>query len=200
LFNEWKAKRDSDPAEGIAAALASEFREAMSTVDGMTIDREPSEMKFADRLMRRVDFSGVGLYRSMFVSEIRCHFVSFNLTARTPELLESLARSLSNLSPATGGDPASVPVCIKDCAVADNLLHRVEPVPVGPLFTSIPVRIVIDRDGGVKHVHVIHASDEQRQRIEKALRRWTFVAPRIDGHAVEIETGLMFRFASAQKL
>jgi hypothetical protein len=40
----------------------------------------------------------------------------------------------------------------------------------------------------------------RRQIIEKALRQWTFVAPKIDGRPVEIETGLMFCFASGQKL
>lgn len=150
--------------------------------------------------MQRIDFSGVGLYRATFVTEIRCHFVSFNLTARSPELLANLAMTLSNLSSTTEADaPPSVPLCVKDYAVAENILQRVEPAAVGPKFTSIPVRIVIDREGGVKHVHVIHASDEQRRNLEEALRRWKFKPPRIDGRAVEIETGLIFRFASEQK-
>jgi len=42
----------------------------------MTIDREPSEMRIVNRDVWRVDFSGVGLYRAMFVTEIRCHLVS----------------------------------------------------------------------------------------------------------------------------
>jgi hypothetical protein len=184
------------PHDNIAAE-AGDFRDAMARLDGMTIDHEPSETNIAGYLMQRIDFSGVGLYRSTFVTEIRCHFVSFNLTARSPELLASLATSLSGLSSAAGPDAApSVPLCVKDYAVAENILLRVEPAAVGPKFRPIPVRIVIDSEGSVKHVHVIHASDEQRSSIEQALRQWKLKPPRVDGKAVEIETGLIFRFAS----
>ena len=184
------------PHDNIAAE-AGDFRDAMARLDGMTIDHEPSEKNIAGHLMQRIDFSGVGLYRSTFVTEIRCHFVSFNLTARSPELLASLATSLSGLSSAAGPDAApSVPLCVKDYAVAENILLRVEPAAVGPKFRPIPVRIVIDSEGSVKHVHVIHASDEQRSSIEQALRQWKLKPPRVDGKAVEIETGLIFRFAS----
>jgi hypothetical protein len=182
------------------AAEASDFRDAMARIDGMTIDQEPSEKNIAGHLMQRIDFSGVGLYRATFVTEIRCHFVSFNLTARSPEFLASLATSLSNLSSAveTATTP-SAPLCVKDYAVPENLLQRAEPAAVGPKFTSIPVRIVIDKEGSVKHVHVIHASDEQRRSIDEALRQWKFKPPKLDGQAVEIETGLIFRFTSEQK-
>jgi TonB-like protein len=179
------------------AAEAGDFRDAMARIDGMTIDHEPSETNIAGHLMQRIDFSGVGLYRSTFVTEIRCHFVSFNLTARSPEHLASLAMSLNGLSTAAGPDATpSVPLCVKDYAVAENILLRVEPAAVGPKFRPIPVRLVIDSGGSVKHVHVIHASDEQRGSIEQALRQWKLKPPRVDGKAVEIETGLIFRFAS----
>ena len=181
-------------------AEAGDFRNAMAGIDGMTIDQEPSEANIAGHLMQRIDFSGVGLYRATFVTEIRCHFVSFNLTARSPELLADLARTMSNLSAAAEtAASSSTPLCIRDYAVAENILQRVEPAVVGPRFTSIPVRIVIDREGSVKHIHVIHASDEQRRSVEEALRGWKFKPPRVDGRAVEIETGLIFRFTSEQK-
>ena len=190
----------ADKPDNDLAAAVSDFREAMARVDGMTIDHEPSEMTIAGHVMRRVDFSGVGLYRGMYATEIRCHIVSFNLTARSPERLAELARTLDDLSHSTEKDTAaSVPVCIKDYAVADNLLQRVEPLAAGPRFTSIPVRIVIDGDGNVKHTHFIHATAEQRQSIEDALRQWKFKPPRVNGESVEVETGLLFRFTSPPK-
>ena len=116
-------------------------------------------MCIADRTLQRVDFSGVGLYRAMFVAEIRCHLVSFNLTARNPEVLEGMTRSLDRLSFAGGkGTPAPAPRCMKDYAVAENLLSKVEPVIAGSLATPIPVRLVVGTDGSVKHVHVIRAT------------------------------------------
>jgi hypothetical protein len=178
---------------GDAAAEAGDLREAMARVEGMSIDQEPSEVMVAGHRMQRVDFSGVGLYRATFTTEIRCHFVTFNLTARSPKLLAELASTLDQLSGAAAkGAPA--PVCIKDYAVADNIVRRLEPAVADPRFVSIPVRIVIDPEGRVAHVHVIHATSEQRKSIEDALRQWKFRPPRVNGEAVAIETGLMFRF------
>lgn len=184
---------------GDVAEMVRDLRQAMSQVDGMTIDREPTEVKLANRLFHRVDFSGVGLYRATFTTESRCHAVSFNLTARDPILLADLAFSLDKLSAAGKRDPASaVPYCIENYAVPENLLHRVEPVPAGPKFMTVPVRIIVDTGGGVKQVHVIRATDEQRKSIEDALLQWKFKPYRLDGRAVEIETGLVFRFTVAQ--
>jgi Gram-negative bacterial TonB protein C-terminal len=182
------------------AMEARNFRDAMARIDGMTIDQEPLEKNIAGHLMQRIDFSGVGLYRATFVTEIRCHFVSFNLTARSPELLTKLAMSLNDIStPAATGANPTAPLCVKDYAVAENLLKRVEPAVVGPRPRPIPVRIVIDSEGGVKHIHVIQASDEQRRSIEEALRQWKFKPPRVDGKPTEIETGILFRPTLTQK-
>jgi Gram-negative bacterial TonB protein C-terminal len=177
-----------------AVAAASDFREAMAHVDGMAIDREPVEVSIAGHKMQRVDFSGVGLYRAMFLTEIRCHFVSFNLTAQSPEILADLTPTLEHLARAEERPATSVPACIKDYAVADNIVHRVEPEPADPKFVPIPVRIVIDREGSVKHVHVIHGSRQQRRNIEEALREWKFKPPHVNDESVEVETGLQFRF------
>jgi len=182
------------------AEMVHDFRQAMSEVDGMTIDREPTEVKVADRLLYRVDFSGVGLYRATFTTESRCHAVSFNLTSRDPELLADLALSVDKLSSARKRDSgAPVPYCIENYAVPENLLQRVEPTPVGPKFMPIPVRIIVDTEGGVKHVHVIRATPEQRKSIEDAVRQWKLKPYGLNGRAVEIETGLMFRFSVAEK-
>jgi hypothetical protein len=87
-----------------AAAMTQEFSRAMSAIDGMTIDRPPSEVQIAGRRFSRIDFSGVGLFRSTLTTEIRCHFVSFNLTAKTPELLADLVLGLNRLGYARDSD------------------------------------------------------------------------------------------------
>jgi hypothetical protein len=185
---------------GNVVEMVGDFRQAMSQVDGMTIDREPTEVKVADRVLYRVDFSGVGLYRAAFTTEIRCHALSFNLTARDPALLADLTSTLDRLSAVHKRDSGSpVPYCIENYAVPENVLQRVEPAPIGPKFTSIPVRIIVDAKGGVEHVHVINATDEQRKSVEEALRQWKFKPYRLNGRPVEIETGLVFRFTLAEK-
>jgi Gram-negative bacterial TonB protein C-terminal len=177
--------------------IAHGFRQAMSEIDGMTIDREPSEVKIAGRLLHRVDFSGVGLYRAMFTTAIRCHAVSFNLTARDPDRLANLALSMNKLSVA-GKMKIEAPPCVENYATPENLLRRVEPVSAGPKFTPVPVRLIIDTQGSVKHVHVIHASPGQRKNIEEALRQWRFRPYRMNGHALEIETGLTLQFTRSE--
>src|SRR5215470_2796190 len=183
----------ADKTHRDAAEAASDFRQAISTVEGTTIDREPLEMRIASRLVQRVDFSGVGLHRAMFVAEMRCHLVSFNLTARDPELLADLALSLNGLAFAGRAAAATAPACVKDYAVAENVLQRVEPAIVGSAFTPIPVRIVIGVDGNVKQVHVIRATAEQRSGIEQALWQWKFRPYTVQGRAADVETGLVFR-------
>ena len=84
-----------DASEDVKNVVAG-FRQVMSSVDGMTIDREPEPVRVGRYPGYRIDFSGVGLFRSMLAIEIRCHVVTFNLTSRDPELLASLARSLDD--------------------------------------------------------------------------------------------------------
>jgi hypothetical protein len=155
-----------------AAAMAQEFSRAMSAIDGMTIDR-PRKVQIAGRRFSRVDFSGVGLFRSTLTTEIRCHFMSFNLTAKNPELLADLALSLNRLRYAGEGDIGRVdPMCIRNYGDKEHLLTKVNPAAISPALIPIPIRIIIGPHGGVEHVHVVRATGAQRDAIENALGQW----------------------------
>jgi TonB-like protein len=172
------------------AAAARDFRESMSQVEAMSIDREPSEVRMGNRTAWRVDFSGVGLYRAMIVTEIRCHLLSVTLTTRSSDEREALVQSLDRLSFAA---KRAAPVCIRDYAAGEQVVRKVQPAAeVSSSPTPIPVRIIIGSDGTVKHVHVIRATELLRKNIEDALRQWTFKPHAIAGQAVEVETGLAF--------
>jgi hypothetical protein len=182
------------PADG-SAEMAGHLHHRISEIDGMTIDHEPLEVTIAGRRFARLDFSGVGLFRAMLVTEIRCHLVSFNLTTGDPEELARLVLSLNELSAGEGAGAAeAMPVCVKDYATPDHLLSRVEPTPAGPKFTVVPARIIIGTDGRVRHIHVIRGSAEQRVSITAALTQWKFKPPTIDGRSAEVETGRTFPF------
>jgi hypothetical protein len=176
------------------AEAAGEMRDTMAQIEGMSIDREPAEITIgrrpASRPAWRIDFNGVGLYRAMIMTEMRCHLVSITLTARDPQEREALAHSLDRASLTARRDP---PVCIRDYASGDQLVHKVAPSDITPSPTPIPVRLLIGGDGAVRHVHVIRATNAQRKGIEQALRQWTFKPHRINGRAVEVETGLALR-------
>ena len=175
--------------------MTRDFRQAVSNVEGMTIDRDLTEIKVADHILYRVDYSGVGLFRTRLATEMRCHIVSLNVTTRDREQLERLAGSLDSLSFATvHGDKFSPPPCVKDYATGDNVRYKVAPRPAGPNFVPIPVRIIVGADGNVKHVHVIRATDEQRRNIEDALYQWKFKPYAVNGRPSQIETGLEFKF------
>jgi hypothetical protein len=184
------------PDSSEARNIVAEFRQVMSAVDGMTIDSEPAPVSVGGRPGYRIDFSGVGLFRSMIAIEIRCHVLTFNLTSRDPELLAGLVRSLDNLASVRKmSDP--IPECLRDYATSENVVHRVEPDDVGAKAVSIPVRMIVATDGSVKHVHVIRASAAQRRNIEEALRQWKFKSYVKLGRPVEVETGMTFNFKPA---
>lgn len=174
--------------------VVAQFRQVMSTVDGMTIDREPAPVSIAGRPGYRVDFSGVGLFRSMFAVEIRCHVVTFNLTTRDADLLANLAGSLDSLIPVRKKNSDPVPECVRDYA-SENVVQRVEPQGIGAI--SVPVRLIVAADGSVKHVHVIRGAAAQQRNIEDAVRQWKFKPYARQGHAVEIETGIVFNLKPA---
>jgi hypothetical protein len=184
------------PDSSEARNIVAEFRQVMSAVDGMTIDSEPAPVSVGGRPGYRIDFSGVGLFRSMIAIEIRCHVLTFNLTSRDPELLAGLVRSLDNLASVRKmSDP--IPECLRDYATSENVVHRVEPDDVGAKAVSIPVRMIVATDGSVKHIHVIRASAALRRNIEEALRQWKFKSYVKQGRPVEVETGMTFNFKPA---
>jgi hypothetical protein len=86
----------------------------------------------------------------------------------------------------------SAPLCLKDFATPATVLERVDPVFSEPRFNPVPVRIVIDKEGRVKHIHFLSAFPEQAKSIEEALLQWRFKPHLLDGQPVEVETGLLF--------
>lgn len=179
---------------------ARDFQQAVSNISGMIIDRDLTEVKVANHLLYRVDYSGVGLFRARLETEVRCHVVSVNVTTSDKELLERLAGSRDSLTFTTTRDAASSPPpCVKDYAVGENVLHKVDPVSVGPKFVPIPVRIIVAADGSVKHVHVIHATDDQRRSIGEALYQWKLKPYEVDGRPSPVETGLAFKFTTGNE-
>ena len=93
----------------------------------------------------------------------------------------------------TGGGDA--PVCIKDYARGENVIARVDPIFSEHRFNAVPVRIIIDKDGKVKHVHFLSAFPDQAKTITDALKQWKFKPYLRDRRPGEVETGIMFGHA-----
>ncbi|HEY6923208.1 MAG TPA: energy transducer TonB [Steroidobacteraceae bacterium] len=164
------------------------------------VEREPSQVQLAGRSFMRFDYvaAAAGLHWRVLATQIRCHTLQFIFTSRDPKLLETLTRQAermklppeAGLSSSSGG--GTFPECVPDYARDANILERVEPVFTERRFNPVPVRILIDREGKVKHIHLLSAFPDQSRSVIDALRQWRFKPYLRDGVPVEVETGIYF--------
>ncbi|MBV8847294.1 MAG: hypothetical protein JO307_31175 [Bryobacterales bacterium] len=165
-----------------------------------TTETPPKQLKIADRSFAFFSYwsPAAELHWYVLATDIRCHVVQIVLTSRDMKLLDSLLVDLNKMklpaeaSPTGGTGGGAVPVCIQDYAQAENMIARAEPVFTDRKFNPVPVRIIIGKDGKVKHVHFISAFPDQTKAISDALARWKFKPYRRDGQGLEVETGLQF--------
>jgi len=167
------------------------------------VEQTPTVVRIADHSFVRFDYVSplAELHWHVLATEIRCHMVQFVFTSRDTKLIEGLIQDLSKMKlPAeadlisgTGGGEA--PVCIKDYAREENILEKVDPFFSERRFNPVPVRIVIDKEGKVKHIHFLSAFPEQAKAVNDALLQWRFRPYLRDGKPVEVETGIMFGHA-----
>ena len=138
------------------------------------------------------------LHWSVIATEIRCHAVEFVFMNRDPKMLASTVQQAgamklpSNANPDGSAGGNGFPVCIKDYARGPNLIARVDPISSEPRFNPVPVRVIIGKNGKVKHIHFLSAFPDQASAITEALRQWKFRPYLQDGETVEVETGIMF--------
>lgn len=175
-----------------AMELASHAKDVLEPI--YVVERSPAEVRIAGRPFVRFDYKSeaAGLHWVVLTTAIRCHAVQFILTSSDTELLERLIKDMDamQLPPAN-----QTPVCLADYASGANVINRVDPVLTGPRrFNPIPVRIIIDKRGRVRHIHVLSAFPDQTASITAALMQWTFKPYEQNGEAVEVETGMLFGY------
>ncbi|SRR5579862_131416 len=138
------------------------------------------------------------LHWYVLATEIRCHAVEIVLTSRDTKLLESLVLDMNQMglpaeaSPTGGRGGGTVPVCMANYANGPNVISRVEPVFSDRTFNPVPVRIIVDKTGKVKHIHFLSAFPNQTKAISAALTKWRFKPYIQNGQPTEVETGIMF--------
>jgi len=154
------------------------------------VERAPIKVRIANRDFVRLDYLSAiaGLHWHVLATEIRCHVVQFVFTGTRPKSMERLVESMNTVTEPIG----SAPVCLKDFATPDTVLEREDPVYTESRFNPVPVRIVIDKEGRVKHIHFLSAFPEQAKSIGDALLQWRFRPYLLGGQPVEVETGLLF--------
>lgn len=137
------------------------------------------------------------LHWYVLATQIRCHAVEIVLLNHDPKMLEDLVRDMNakmkfSVDSAAGAGGGSIPVCIKDYATGANVIERVDPVLTQQRYNAIPVRIIIDKEGKIKHIHFLSAYPEQQKVISDALKQWKFRPYERNGQRFEVETGIMF--------
>jgi hypothetical protein len=163
------------------------------------VEQPPTELRIANHSFVRFDYGSpvAELHWHVLATQIRCHVVQFIFTSRDTKLADHLIREMNQIKlPAeagtTSGTGGDVPTCIKDYARGENLLDSVDPFFAERRFNPVPVRIIIDKEGKVKHIHFLSAFPDQAEAITGALFQWRFRPHLRDGKPVEVETGIMF--------
>ena len=164
------------------------------------VEQPPTLVTIANHSFVRFDYSSpvAELQWHVLATQIRCHMVQFVFTSRDTKLVESLVEEMGKMTlpaeagPISGRGGGEVPVCIKDYARDENVLERVDPIFAERRFNPVPVRIIIDKQGKVKHIHFLSAFPDQAKAIADALSQWRFRRCLRDGEPVEVETGIMF--------
>jgi hypothetical protein len=154
------------------------------------VERAPTNLRIANRDFVRLDYrsAAAGLHWHVLATQIRCHVVQFVFTGANPNSVNHLVENMKTVFKPSD----SAPVCLKDFATAETLTEREDPVFSEPRFNPVPVRIVVDKEGRVKHIHFLSAFPEQAKSIGDALMQWRFKPYMLDGQPVEVETGLLF--------
>jgi hypothetical protein len=151
------------------------------------IEKGSEEVTIAGRTFYRLAYKAPasGLQWRMFTTEARCHALTFTFTGTDAKPLAEAEKMLKDLRL---GDDA--PACVHDYA-RDHVVAQTTP-QFAQRYNTIPVRVIIDAEGKVQHIHLLSAFPEQSQPILSALREWRFKPYVVDGKPVAVETGLVF--------
>lgn len=175
------------PASGAKELAAARVR-GLDPV--FKIERAPEEVTLAGRTFVRFGYTApaAGLHWRILSTDVRCHALTFTLTGNDAAALDDGERALARMSFAGG----AAPLCLDGYARGGNVVEKTDAHFTTHRYNTIPVRVVIDAEGRVKHVHVLSAFPDQADAILAALREWKF-KPCVRGdEAVEIETGIVF--------
>ena len=177
-----------------SAAGATDAKELLASIrhdlpTRYEFDDGPEEVTIAGRKFHRLAYTAprTGLRWRIFSTDARCHALTFTFTGVDTAALDAGERSLSSMSLSS-----AAPACANDYASGAHVIEKTDPILTTHRFNTIPVRVLIDANGRVKHIHLLSAFPEQSQAIMAALRTWRFKPYRVDGKAVPIETGMVF--------
>jgi hypothetical protein len=178
------------PAPAASAAELLGHMQAQLPVD-FSVDQTPADTRIGPRTFSRLAYSAPAVHQHWLVlaTQIRCHIVELVISGHDPAQLRTLGAQLGRIA-ALPGAPA--PVCTDGYATGEHILSRVEPALPTRHYNRIPVRLIIDPQGQVAHVHLLSAYAEQMRPLADALMRWRFKPYTVRGRPVAVETAALF--------
>lgn len=165
------------------------------------VERPPTEITIGKQPFRFFAYwsPAAELHWYVFATQVRCHAVQIVLSSSDSKVIERLTRDLNAMTIAPEGvlaDGSAAPICVKGYAEGDKVVSRVAPIFAERRFNTIPVRVVIGKDGKIKHIHFLSAFPDQAKAITDALGQWKFKPYLRNGQAVEVETGIVFGYGT----
>ncbi|HEX6098867.1 MAG TPA: hypothetical protein VF432_21305 [Thermoanaerobaculia bacterium] len=150
------------------------------------LEGEPDQVTLAGRTFHRLRYRAPrsGLHWRVLSTDMRCHALTFTLTGTDVAALDAAENAMRGMSL----EAKNAPVCVSDSVA----VKKTEPLFPTHHFNTIPVRVIVGRDGKVRHVHPLSAFPEQSKAIIEALRAWRFKPYEMEGKAVDFETGIVF--------
>jgi hypothetical protein len=187
FFSPLPGSTAKETIEQVKATLQPEYK----------VEHAPSQVSVANHDFTRFDYNApsAGLHWYVLATELRCHTIRFVFTSPDPALLDTLVKDLDGMKLTD----ADAPLCVADYAEGANITYKVDPILTEQKFNAIPVRLIIDKSGKVRHVHVISGFPAQAKAITDALMTWRFKPYLRDGQPVEVETGILFGAAKRTK-
>jgi len=170
---------EMDEAKDLVAAI----RRGLEPV--YQLEGEPDQVTIAGRTFHRLSYRAPrsGLRWRILSTDVRCHALTFTLTGGDSAALDAAEQAMRGLSLS-----GKAPLCRSDY---NDVVEKTDP-RFPNRYNTIPVRVIIDTSGRVKHAHLLSAYPEQSEAILSALRTWRFKPYRAGGKAVEVETGMVF--------
>jgi len=159
------------------------------------VESEPAEVTIAGRTFHRLEYKAPvsGLRWRVLATDARCHALTFTFAGTDTAALDAAEQAMPALSLKSAAPP-----CIPGYAEGQNVVVKEDPLFTTRHHNTIPVRVIVDTKGRVKHAHLLSAFPEQAEAILAALRKWTFKPYRAGGKAVEVETGIVFGMPLAE--
>jgi Trypsin-like peptidase domain len=175
------------PGQSGSPVLSADSGAVVGIVVGQWL--HPTVIHFVNSPQRQVTLPGAALRSHYAIALLRQHDISWHAAAASVSATAAPAmptRATAPAGPARQAGDYSPPVPISVVAT---------PYPPQALFGGeVVLDALIDRDGKIAELNVVHGIAPYLDPVLDAVRTWIFSPAQLDGHAVEDRLGIVVQF------